>query len=336
MTDTRPTPDVTAPVDLLIVGGGPAGLFAAFYAGLRGMSVKIVDSLAILGGQLATLYPEKYIYDVAGFPKILAKDLVTQLVQQAMHYQPTVCTDEQVQQLDFDDQSRLYTVTTSRGAHPARSILIAAGVGAFQARKLDIDGIEAFEGRGLAYFVPTLETYRGQRVLIVGGGDSAVDWANALAPLTASQTLIHRRDQFRAHEDSVAQLRRTPTRILLWHELKSITGDGRIQQATIYDNRTKAEQTLDVDAVIANLGFVNSLGPIAQWGLDLERGQIKVDPMMQTSRPGIFAAGDIAAHPAKLKLIATGFGEAAIAVNFAKHYLDPTANVFPGHSSNMR
>ncbi len=333
MTDT---PSTTDPVDLLIVGGGPTGLFGAFYAGLRGMSVKLVDSLAVLGGQLATLYPEKYIYDVAGFPRILAKDLVRQLVEQAMHYQPQVCLEEQVQDLQYDESTRIYTVRTSRGQHAARCILIAAGVGAFQARKLDLPGADRFEGRGLSYFVTDPQIYRDQRVLIVGGGDSAVDWANTLAPLTRTQTLIHRRDRFRAHEQSVEQMQATATRILLWHELKAIEGDGRIKRAVIYDNRSKEEQTLEVDAVLVNIGFVNSLGPIANWGLELERGQIKVDAMMATNRPGIFAAGDIAAHPAKLKLIATGFGEAATAVNFARHYLDPTANVFPGHSSNMR
>lgn len=323
-------------VDLIIIGGGPTGLFGAFYAGLRQMSVNIVDSLDVLGGQLATLYPEKYIYDVAGFPKVLAKDLVANLVEQAMQYNPAVSLGEEVHSLDFDAESKTYAVKTSRGVHPTKCILIAAGVGSFAAKTLPIPNAEQYVNHGLHYFVKELPPFKNKKVLIVGGGDSAVDWANTLHPIAASVTLIHRRDQFRAHEDSVAKLKRSPVDIRLFHELKSISGNGQIQQATIYDNRTKAEQTLDVDDVLVNIGFDSSLGPLKEWNLDLEGGQIKVDSMMQTSRPGIFAAGDICTYPGKLKLIATGFGEACTAVNYAKHYLDPKSNIFPGHSSNMK
>ncbi|HEX8524831.1 MAG TPA: NAD(P)/FAD-dependent oxidoreductase [Tepidisphaeraceae bacterium] len=334
MTDT---PSATSDsVDIAIIGGGPVGLFAAFYAGVRRMSTKIIDSLDVLGGQLATLYPEKFIYDVAGFPKVLAKDLVANLVDQAMQYQPTVCLGEQVQTLDFDGQSRIYSIQTSHGMHRARTILIAAGVGAFAPKTLPIPGAERYVGHGLFYFVKDVESFRGKRVLIVGGGDSAVDWANALAPVASKLTLIHRRDQFRAHEDSVAKMKRQPIDIRLFYELKSIAGDGMIERAEIYDNRSKQNQWLDVDAVLVNIGFESSLGPLKDWGLEIEGAQVKVDSMMQASRPGIFAAGDIATFPGKLRLIATGFGEAATAVNFAKHYLDPKANIFPGHSSNMK
>jgi thioredoxin reductase (NADPH) len=331
--DAAPTQE---PVDLIIIGGGPTGLFAAFYAGLRRMSVKIIDSLEALGGQLVTLYPEKYIYDVAGFPRVLAKDLAASLIEQALQDHPTVCLGEQVSTLDFDERARTYTVRTSLGAHPARAILIAAGVGSFTPKTLPLPSAAEYLGRGLHYFVKSVDPFRGQRVLIVGGGDSAVDWANALAGVAAHVTLIHRRDRFRAHEQSVARLRTGPTEIRTFHELKSIGGAGRIQHATLYDNRTNAEQTLDVDHVLVNIGFESSLGPIAGWGLELEGGQIVVDHMMQTSRPGIYAAGDVATFPGKLKLIATGFGEACTAVNFAKHYLDPTANIFPGHSTNLK
>ncbi|MCC6239003.1 MAG: NAD(P)/FAD-dependent oxidoreductase [Phycisphaerales bacterium] len=323
-------------VDLLIIGGGPTGLFAAFYAGLRSMSVRIVDSLALLGGQLSTLYPEKYIFDVAGFPKILAKDLVEQLVEQAMYYKPQVCLDEQVQSLDRDESAGHFLVSTSKSTHRARTVLIAAGVGAFQPRKVSIPGADYFEDKGLAYFVSDTTVFRDQRVLVVGGGDSAVDWSNTLAPITQKLWLIHRNDRFRAHPASVDQLKAGSTNIHLWHELRAIEGNSRVERAVIYDNRSKSEQTLEVDAVLVNIGFINSLGPLANWGLEMQGGQIQVDSQMQTSRPGIFAAGDITAHSAKLKLIATGFGEAVIAVNFAAHYLNPKANVFPGHSSNLR
>jgi thioredoxin reductase (NADPH) len=322
--------------DVAIIGGGPTGLFAAFYAGLRGMSVLIIDSLEILGGQLTTLYPEKYIYDVAGFPKILAKDLARNLIEQARQYKPRVALGERVEQLTREEQQKLLRLRTQTKEHIARSVIIAGGVGAFEFKTLALEGAQRFVGRGLHYFVKDLAAMRGKRVLIVGGGDSAVDWANMLAPLAESLTLIHRRDQFRAHEQAVAEMRRGPTRILTFHELRSIDGRDTIEQAVIYDNRSNQDQMLPIDALLVNIGFHNSLGPIKDWGLHLEGGSIKVDGMMQTNIPGVFAAGDIATLPGKLKLIATGFGEACIAVNFAKHMLDPAANVFPGHSSNMK
>jgi thioredoxin reductase (NADPH) len=324
------------PADLAIIGAGPTGLFAAFYAGLRRLSVKLIDSLEILGGQLTTLYPEKFIYDAPGFHKILAKDLARNLADQALQYKPTVCLGQSVLSLTHDPATSVYTIHTSAANHPARAILIAAGVGAFRPKTLPLPNASAYEGRGLHYFVRDPSEFRNQRILIVGGGDSAVDWANTLAPITAHQTLIHRRDTFRAHEDAVEQLKQTPTRILLFHELKAIAGNGRIESATLYDNRTNNEHTLQIDAVLVNVGFQNSLGPIAEWGLELVGGSIKVDSMMRTSRPGIFAAGDIATYPGKLKLIATGFADACTAVNFAKTYLDPTARAFPGHSSEMK
>jgi thioredoxin reductase (NADPH) len=336
MYDQTPQRPATKPIDLTIVGGGPTGLFAAFYAGLRKMSVKLIDSLDVLGGQLTTLYPEKQIYDVAGFPKILAKDLVTNLVEQAMQYQPETCLGEQVEELSFDESTRIYQIKTTLQTHATRSILIAAGIGAFQPKHLPLPNAKEYEGRGLHYFVKSVEAMRDKRVLIVGGGDSAVDWANMLAPVTSELTLIHRRDVFRAHEDSVVKMKQTPTRIKLFHELREIGGNGHIQQAVIFDNRTNAVETLEVDAVLVNIGFDSTLGPIKHWGLEIEGGSIIVDSMMQTNRPGIFAAGDVAAFPGKLKLIATGFADACVAVNYAKHYLDPAANIFPGHSSNMK
>lgn len=335
MPDTS-TSSSDAAVDLAIIGAGPVGLYAAFYAGLRLMSVKIIDSLEVLGGQLVTLYPEKFIYDVAGFPKVLAKDLATNLVEQGMQYGAIACLGEQVQSLAFDPAARVYTLSTQKSRHRARSILIAAGVGSFQPKMLTIPGVEQFEGRGLHYFVKRVDDFRGRAVLIVGGGDSAVDWANMLSPVAKRVTLIHRRNQFRAHEDSVAKMRAGPTTILTPFELRKIEGHDRIERAEIFENTSNAEQYLEVDDVLVNIGFDSSLGPIKDFGLELEGGQIKVDQMMHTNLPGVFAAGDIATFPGKLKLIATGFGEACIAVNFAKQYIDPTANVFPGHSSNMK
>ena len=327
------TPDV---VDVAIIGAGPTGLFASFYAGLRQMSVKLLDSLEILGGQLTTLYPEKYIYDVAGFPKVLSKDLSNGLVEQALQYKPAVCLGEQVQEVLFDEEGRIYTLKTKNGEHRARAVILAAGVGAFQPKTLGLPNAKDYEGKGLHYFVKSVAAFEKKKILIVGGGDSAVDWANMLAPVADVITVIHRRDQFRAHEDSVVKMKCTACQIKTFYELKSIGGQGKLEHAVIFDNRTNHEETLQLDAVLVNIGFSNSLGPIKNWGLEIEGAQVKVDSMMQTIRPGFFAAGDICTYPGKLKLIATGFGEAAIAVNYAKHYLDPSANIFPGHSSNMK
>src|SRR5437016_2865685 len=273
----------TPVIDLAIIGAGPVGLFGAFYAGMRQMSVKLIDSLEVLGGQLVTLYPEKYIYDVAGFPKVLAKDLATNLVEQGLQYGAVPCLGEQVKSLDFDPQSRAFTLKTSKAVHRTRAIVIAAGIGSFSPKKLPLPQVEQFEAKGLHYFVGAINEFKDHRVLIVGGGDSAVDWANMLAPLAKQVTLIHRRDQFRAHEDIVLRMRGGPTRILTPYELKALAGNARVERAIVYNNVTKSEELLEIEHVLVNVGFESTLGPIAQWGLEIEGGQIKVDGMMQTS-----------------------------------------------------
>lgn len=325
--------DPNAIVDLLIVGGGPVGLYGAFYAGLRQMSVKIVDSLEVLGGQLMALYPEKFIYDVAGFPKITAKELVNQLAEQGLQFGAIPCLGEQVQTLTTEPDET-FTLKTNKATHQARLVLIAAGVGSFTPRAVPIPDANQWIGRGLHYFVKDMSVFKDKRILILGGGDSAIDWANMLAPYTAAQTLIHRRDKFRAHEDSVEKMMQTKTHVMLFHEIKHIDGDeAGIRRATVFDNRTKEEKTIEVDLIVSNFGFVSALGPIKEWGLTIEKNQIAVDRLMQTNRPRVFSAGDICTYEGKMKLIATGFGEAATAVNFGKTLLDPKAKLFPGHSS---
>ena len=321
-------------LDLAIIGAGPTGLFAAFYAGLRGMSVALIDSLAMPGGQLATLYPEKMIYDVAGFPAVRAKDLAARLVEQADYYRPTYHLGHPVLGLDVD--GRGHVVRTGGGAYPARAVLIAAGVGAFTPRKLALPDVERFDDRGVEYGLRDVDHCRGKRDLIVGGGDLAVEWANALAPVTASQTLVHRRDVFRADEEAVSRLRAGPTRLLTSHEVRRLEGDDVVRRAIVYNLSSKQEEVIDVEVVLVNLGFESSLGAIADWGLALQGGQVVVDHTMMTTRPGVFAAGDVCTYPGKLKLLATAFGEAASAVNHAAKFLDPAANVFPGHSTNLR
>ena len=325
--------DPDAPCDLAIVGAGPTGLFAAFYAGLRGMSVKLIDSLAELGGQLSALYPDKYIYDVAGFPKVKSRDLVNALSEQALQFKPAVCLEAKVVELRAE-QGGYALVAEGGAAHRARTVLITAGVGAFAPRKLENAALARFEGHGLHYVLPGLEPFRGRRILMLGGGDSAVDWALHLEPLARELTLIHRRDQFRAHEDSVRQLHASRCKVIQFHELKTIEGDGKVERATIFDNRTKQETTLEVDDVVVNFGFVANLGPIKTWGLTIKGNSIEVNQKMETNLPGVFAAGDIVTYPGKLKLIATGFAESAIAVAQAVHEIRPDTKIQPKYSTN--
>ncbi len=323
--------------DITIIGAGPTGLFGAFYAGMRQMKTKIIEALPEMGGQLAVLYPEKYIYDVPGFPKVLAKDLVKGLVEQAMQWSPTVCLEERVQTLHFGEGDFM-VLRTDKDVHYTRTILIAAGIGAFAPNKLQNETVEEFEGRGVFYFVKDKTPLRGKRVLVVGGGDSAVDWALNLKDWAAEVTLIHRRNRFRAHEASVAELWNSPVDVKLHYEIEALHGDGHISGATIFDNRTMEKEHLEVDYVLMNLGFKADLGPIKSWGLKREKRYLVVDARQQTAFPGVFAAGDVCVREdvEPLNLIATGFAEAAIAVNYAKRFADPEARVFPGHSSELR
>lgn len=322
-------------VDILIIGGGPAGMFASFYGGMRQASVRLIESMPQLGGQLAALYPEKYIYDVAGFPKVTAQELVNNLSEQMKMFDPDIRLEEKVQSVKKLEE-RLFEVVTDKGVHQSRSVILTAGVGAFEPRRLELPEAAQYEKKNLHYFVNDLQQFKGQKVLISGGGDSAVDWALMLEPIAEQVTLIHRRDKFRAHEHSVEQLMNSKVQVITPTEITQLHGTDVINRVTLSDVKTKETQEIDVDAVIINFGFVSSLGPIAEWGLQIEGNSIVVDSRMETNIPGIFAAGDITTYPGKLKLIAVGFGEAPTAINNAKVYVDPTARLSPGHSSNMK
>jgi thioredoxin reductase (NADPH) len=326
--DTRDVYDVT------IVGAGPTGLFGAFYAGMRTMKTKIIDALPEPGGQLTALYPEKLIFDAPGFPRVIAKDLVKMLMEQAVQWKPAVCLGERVMSLTQDSDGT-WILQTDKASHYTRTIVVAAGVGAFAPNKLAVAGVERHEGDSLFYFVKEKAAFKGKRLLIVGGGDSAVDWAINLHGVADAITLIHRRDEFRAHESSVTEMRSLPIDILTPYEVKSVLGDDKIEQVVIFNNQTKEETTLNVDAILVNVGFKADIGPIREWGLELDkkgRG-ILVNFRMETNLPGIYAAGDIAAEEVKMNLIATGYGQAAMAVNVAKNFVDPKSSIFPGHSS---
>ncbi len=327
------TPDVSDLDDITIIGGGPTGLFAAFYAGLRQMRTRIIDSLDVLGGQLAALYPEKFIYDVAGFPAVLAKTLAHDLIRQAIQFKPTIVLNEQVRRLERCDEG--WRLHGQRGVYATRTVLIAAGAGSFTPRRLPGAEFARFEGRGLCYVVTDPDRFAHQSVLVIGGGDSAVDSALQLARPAREVTLIHRREQFRAHEDSVAKLPGAGVRVRTPYELVRIEGGEQVERVVIRHAVTGEEDALAVDAVLVNIGFLSTLGPIREWGVRLDKEGIVVDTMMRTDLPGVFAAGDIVSYPGKLKLIAVGFGEAAIAVNHAKVCIDPTSQSFPGHSTSV-
>ncbi|MGE8081139.1 NAD(P)/FAD-dependent oxidoreductase [Peribacillus loiseleuriae] len=319
--------------DLTIIGGGPTGLFTAFYGGMRQCKVKIIESLPQLGGQLAALYPEKFIYDIAGYPKIRAKDLIHALKAQAFHFSPTICLVERVQHIKKLDGH--FEMITDKGAHFSKAIILTAGVGAFEPTRLDHPKAATFEGKNLHYFVDDLKKFANQKVAIVGGGDSAVDWGLMLESIAKEVHIIHRRDKFRAHEHSVENLRNSTINILTPYAVKDLIGSERIEKLVLSNSKTQEETIIEVDAVIVNFGFKSSLGPIKEWGLELEKGSIVVNSKMETTVPGIYAAGDITTYPGKVKLIAVGFGEAPTAVNNAKAYIDPEAKLQPGHSTSM-
>lgn len=324
-----------SPVDVAIIGGGPTGMFAAFYGGMRHMSVTVIESMPQLGGQLSALYPEKHIYDVAGFPKITAQQLVDNLKQQMALFEQEIALDEKVLAVTKLEE-RLFEIKTDKTVRYAKSVIITGGVGAFEPRRLELAEAAGYEKKNLHYFVSDLTRFSGRRVLISGGGDSALDWALMLEPIAASVAIVHRRDKFRAHEHSVELLKQSSVQVLVPKEITELHGADAIERVTLTDVKSGATEVLEVDDVIVNFGFISSIGPIAEWGLEIQGGSILVDTRMETNVPGIFAAGDITTYPGKLKLIAVGFGEAPTAINNAKVYVDPNAKLSPGHSSNLK
>ena len=318
--------------DLAIIGAGPAGLYAAYYAGFRGLRTVLLDSLPEPGGQVAALYPEKDILDVAGFPSVKGMDLIERCVAQADQYDPQYLLNHRAEDLEPREDGS-FLIRTHRGTEvDCKAVVITGGIGTFTPRPLPDS--EKFEGNGLVYFVRELEVMRDKDVLIVGGGDSAFDWALNLEPIARSITLIHRRDRWRAHEDSVQRAMDSTVDVRTFTEVAQIHGDDGIEAVTVFDNQTDARDTLKVQAVVAALGFKSDLGPLRSWDVEINGRHVLVDTTMQTNIPGGFAAGDITDYPGKVRLIAVGFGEAATAVNNAAVYIDPDARVFPGHSSD--
>jgi len=315
---------------MLIIGAGPSGLYAAYYAGFRGFSVVVLDVLAEPGGQISAMYPEKDIYDIAGFAKIKGRDLVNGLLDQANQFGPTYVLGERADSLTTCEEGPV-TVVTDKGTEiTAKTVVITGGIGSFTPRELPT-GSE-FAGRGLVYFVPRLEDHRDKDVVIVGGGDSAFDWALSLHGIAKSIAIVHRRDSFRAHAATVDQVRAMGVELIINSEVESVAGDDWIESVTI-KNKDGESRTLPAQTLVAALGFIANIGPIASWGIELEKRRILVDTTMKTNLPRVYSAGDITTYVGKVPLISVGFGEAGLAVNNSVPYIDEHQGVFPGHSS---
>ena len=320
-------------VDLLLVGAGPVGLYGAYYAGVRGLRTAVVDSLQEPGGQITAMYPEKPIFDVAGFPSVRGRDLVDGLVRQAAQYDPTYLLGQSAVSLARQDDGSLVVGTGSGTTVRCGALVITGGIGTFTPRPLPAG--DEFLGRGLAYFVPQLSDCAGQDVVIVGGGDSACDWTLALLPIARSVTLVHRRKAFRAHAATVAAVLASDATVLTDAEVTAVLGADAVDAVDVTVKGEAAPRTLPCSRVVAALGFLADLGPVREWGLELhDNRHVVVDSRMRSSLPRVYAAGDITDYDGKVRLISVGFGEVATAVNNAAVELDPDAQLFPGHSTD--
>jgi thioredoxin reductase (NADPH) len=313
--------------DVAIIGAGPVGIFAVFECGMLGMRCHVVDALDVAGGQCAALYPEKPIYDIPGYPRIDAAALVDRLVEQAAPFKPVYHLGQRVERLQREGEG--WRMETGAGtAIAARAVVIAAGVGAFGPNRPPLAGIEEYEGKSVFYLVTRRDSLRGRRVVIAGGGDSAVDWALSLAAVAARVMVVHRRAKFRAAPESAARLARLAAEgaidLVVPYQLHALEGaDGRLSAVVVADLEG-ATRRLPADVLLPFYGLAMSLGPIAEWGLDLTQHHIAVDPATcATSLPGVFAIGDIATYKGKLKLILSGFAEAALAAHAIHPLLHP-------------
>jgi thioredoxin reductase (NADPH) len=317
--------------DITVIGAGPVGLSSAFWAGMRSASCQIVESLPELGGQCASLYPEKWIYDVPGAPRVLARELIERLSEQAFQFDTPVHLSTTVQSVTQDD---VLTLHTDRGDLQTRTLIVAGGHGAVEPRRLPELDVSPWEGDGVSYLVRSPAELAGRRVLVVGGGDSAVDWALNLREVAAAVTLVHRRERFRAHPATLGEALADPRiEVRTPYTLHELHGHP-LRAATLAHREDGSLERLDCDAVLLQLGFLSKLGPLESWGFALDAGSLVVDGLMRTSLDRVWACGDITSYPGKLKLIATGFAEAATAVAQAVLAIRPDEQLQPGYSTN--
>ena len=320
-------------VEVLIVGAGPVGLYGAYYAGVRGLSVAVVDSLSQVGGQVTAMYPEKDIYDIAALPVVSGRDLISGLVAQAGQYDPTYLLGQEAQALAREGD-RMVVSTSDGTTVVCGAVIVTGGIGTFTPRPLPAG--EDFLGRGLDYFVPSKDDYVGKDVLVVGGGDSAIDWCLMLEPVASSVTLVHRRQAFRAHAASVEQVMSSTVEVVLDGQVVALEGGTSVEKAQVSVKGEDVARSVSCQRVVAALGFTANLGPLREWGVELhDNRHLVVDSTMATNVPGVFAAGDITDYRGKVRLIAVGFGEVATAVNNAAVHIDPEAQLFPGHSTDV-
>lgn len=320
--------------DITVIGGGPVGIYASYYGRLRLAKVKLIESLGALGGQVAAFYPEKFIHDLPGFKKIKASDFINHLVDQMNDQSPTVCLNETVEAY-YKLDNEMFEIVTNKGRHYSKSIILAIGKGAFEPRRLELADSTAYEGQSLKYYINDMQTLANQNVVILGGGNSAVDWALMLEEIASSVSLIHRRDKFRAHESSMERLFASSVKLYTPYQISKLIGnDGQLNEVVIQNTKSKAQETIAVDQLIVNYGFLSDLGPIDQWELALtRRKKVQVNSDMMSSVPGIFALGDACDYDGKLDFIITGFGEVPMTVNNALQYAYPEEKIVPKHFS---
>ncbi len=334
----REAADIARVRDITIIGAGPVGLCTAFWAGMREADSRIIDSLPELGGQLTTLYPEKWIFDVPGHPKLLARDLVELLRQQALEqFDVPVHLNTTARTISYEDD--LVVLHTDRGELRSRTVIVAGGHGAFEPKKLSGYDMAPWEGRGVHYIVGSKDVFHGKRVMIVGGGDSAVDWTINLLDTASEIRLVHRRPGFRAHELTVGQVLEAAERgevaLHVPFQIKEVYGDGSVERVRLFNSEDQAQEIeVEVDAILLQLGFKTALGPLRDWGFEISKGSIVVDQVMKTSLERVWACGDITTFEGKLKLIATGFAESAVAVAQAVHAIRPDTRLQPKYSTN--
>ncbi|GLY38964.1 ferredoxin--NADP reductase [Amycolatopsis sp. NBRC 101858] len=322
----------TVTTDILIVGAGPTGLYGAYCAGFRGLGTVLVDALPQVGGQITALYPEKEIRDIAGIPASRGREVVATLKTQADSYGPVYLLGRQAVGLDRSADGRLRVTLSDATVIDAGAVVLTAGIGTFTPRTLPAG--EEFLDRGLSYFVPDPTVYADRDVLVVGGGDSAVDWTLALHPIARSVTLVHRRSTFRAHAASVREVHECGATIVTGAQVAALLGNGRLREAHLRVDGEEQARVVKVDAVVAALGFISNLGPLLEWGIELDRRAIVVDTRMRTTLDRVYAAGDVTTYPGKIKLMSVGFGEVATAINNAAVAMDPGLSLFPGHSTD--
>jgi thioredoxin reductase len=328
--------------DITVIGAGPVGMCTAFWAGMREASSRVIDSLPELGGQLTTLYPEKWIFDVPGHPKVLARDLVEMLRQQAVEqFDVPVHLSMTAEAISWEGEGedRVVVLHTDRGELRSRTVIVAGGHGAFEPKQLPGYDMTPWEGRGAHYIVGEKSIFEGQRVMIVGGGDSAVDWVVNLLDTAAEVRLVHRREGFRAHELTVGQVLEAADRgDVMLHvpfQIREVIGDDGVERVRLFHSEDEEQELeVEVDHILLQLGFKTALGPLKEWGFEIEKGAIAVDQVMRTSLERVWACGDITTFEGKLKLIATGFAESAIAVAQAVHEIRPDTKIQPKYSTN--